>query len=252
MALSDVAQTLFDQFTSVYRSTMEERLGAGGFPVSEAVDEAIAEGEAWLRAELLALLDTPFAKQQRSPLEVFQDAARFPTTALGSMRATPVNRDQVASSALPGDIFGLAPASSQELTSDAWRAHLAWGAEKAAAMSHRVLRPFVGVYSRNLMDRSKIESECGSAGFDVFLIRNPELARKAMDGKRPAIAFVDLAGPDADEIVRVLSDADIRVVVFGPHVDDLGMQRARALGAADAVPRSRFFGRMGEFLPRIV
>ena len=119
-------------------------------------------------------------------------------------------------------------------------------------MSHRVLRPFVGVYSRNLMDRSKIESECGSAGFDVFLIRNPELARKAMDGKRPAIAFVDLAGPDADEIVRVLSDADIRVVVFGPHVDDLGMQRARALGAADAVPRSRFFGRMGEFLPRIV
>jgi hypothetical protein len=252
MSLSDVAQTLFDQFTSVYRPTMEERLGAGGFSVSAAVDEAIAEGEAWLRSELMTLLDTPFAEQSRSPLEVFQDAARFPTATLSSMGATPVQRDHVASSALPGDIYGLAPASSQELTSDAWRAHLAWGTEKAAAMLQRVRRPLVGVYSRNLMDRSKIESECRSAGFDVFLIRNPDLARKAMGGKRPPVAFVDLEGPDADEMVRILSGADIRVVVFGPHVDDLGMQRARALGAAEAVPRSRFFGRMGEFLPGIV
>ena len=252
MPLSDVAQQLLDQFTSVYRPTMEERLAAGGFELSSDIELAISSGEQWLRDELAELLGRPFAGQQRSPLEIFQAAARFPTQALSEAGATPVVRDHAAVAALPGDVFGLAPASSQELTSEAWRAHLAWGTSKAQAMTHRAQRPLAGVYTRNLMDRSKIELELRGAGFDAFLLRNLELARKAMSGKRPSVAFVDLESPDVDEVVRLLVGADIRVIVYGPHVDDFGLQRARSLGATDAVPRSRFFGRLAEYLPRIM
>jgi len=250
--LSDVAQQLLDEFTSVYRPTMEERLAAGGFELSSDIESAITSGEQWLRDELAELLDRPFAEQQRSPLELFQSAARFPTQALITAGATPVVRDRAAAAALPGDVYGLAPASSQELTSEAWRAHLAWGTSKAQAMAHRVQRPAAGVYTRNLMDRSKIEIELHAAGFDPFLLRNVDLIRKAMSGKRPSIAFVDLEGPDVDEVVRLLAGADVRVIAYGPHVDDFGMQRARSLGAADAVSRSRFFGRLAEYLPQIM
>lgn len=252
MPLSDVAQALFDEFTSVFRPTMEERIGAGGFALSPEVDLAIDTGEQWLRGRLAELLEQPFAKQQRSPLELFQAAARFPTEALSAAGETPVVRDRATAAALPGDLYGLAPASSQELTSEAWRAHLAWGAGKAQEMAHRVLRPLAGVYSRNLMDRSKIELELRAAGFDIFLLRNLDLVRRAMTGKRPSVAFVDLESPDVDEVVLVLSGAGVRVVAYGPHVDDLGLQRVLSLGAADAVTRARFFGRLHEYLPQIV
>ena len=182
MGLSDVAQVLLDEFVAVYRPTMEERIVAGGFSVSTDVESALSQGEEWLRSELAELLEIPFLKQQRSPLEVFQEAARFPTEALSAEGAAPVRRDHVSTSALPGDLFGLAPASSQDMTSDAWRAHLAWGAAKAQAMAHQVRRPMAGVYSRNLMDRSKLETELRAAGYDAFLLRNLELTSKAMSG----------------------------------------------------------------------
>ncbi len=252
MALSAVAQQLYDEFTRVYRSTMEERLAAGGFPLSPDVDTAISEGEQWLESQLRMLLELPFAGQPRSPLEIFQEAARFPTAALREAGVAPVARDGVAVNALPGDVYGLAPASSQELTADAWRAHLSWGAAKAQAMAQRVRRPLAGVYTRNLMDRAKIEGELKAEGFDAFLLRNPELVRTAMEGKRPPVAFVDLEATDVDEVIRVLAGAGVRVIAYGPHVDDFALQRARSLGAADALPRSRFFGRVADHLPRIV
>ena len=252
MGLSDVAQELFDEFVAVYRPTMEERIAAGGFSLSPGVEGAITRGEEWLRSELAALLEAPFLQQQRSPLEVFQEAARFPTEALSAAGAAPVKRDHVSASALPGDLFGLAPASSQDMTSDAWRAHLAWGAAKAQAMSRQVQRPLAGVYSRNLMDRSKLEIELHAAGYDVFLLRNLELAGKAMSGKRPPVAFVDLENQDVDEVIRVLAGGGVRVVAYGPHVDDLAMQRARGLGASTAIARSRLFGRVADHLPQIV
>ena len=252
MGLSDVAQELLDEFVAVYRPTMEERIVAGGFTVSTDVESAISQGEEWLRVELAELLETPFLRQQRSPLELFQDAARFPTEALSAEGAAPVRRDHVSRSALPGDLFGLAPASSQDMTSDAWRAHLAWGAAKAQAMAHQVRRPMAGVYSRNLLDRSKLEMELRAAGYDAFLLRNLELTSKAMSGKRPPVAFVDLENQDADEVIRVLSDNGVAVVAYGPHVDDLSMQRARGLGASAAIARSRLFGRVADHLPQIV
>ena len=71
-------------------------------------------------------------------MELFQEALRFPTAKLEQAGHRPVPRDELVANALPGDLFDLAPASSNDLGEATWRAHLAWGASKAAAMRRMV------------------------------------------------------------------------------------------------------------------
>jgi hypothetical protein len=108
-----------------------DQLGIDG---SNGLDGAIADGERWLADQLDDLLSTPYASQRRGPLEVFQEAMSFPTAYLLEQGCEPVTRDPVSVNALPGDVFDLAPASSAVLGEDVWRAHLQWGAEKAASL----------------------------------------------------------------------------------------------------------------------
>jgi hypothetical protein len=97
--------------------------------------EAVAAGADWLAESLASLLSQPFPDQRRGPLELFQEAMRFPTEALAAAGVEPRRRDPVASSALPGDIYDLAPASSRDLGEEVWACHLAWGAAKARALA---------------------------------------------------------------------------------------------------------------------
>jgi hypothetical protein len=120
-----------------YRPHLQRLLAERGLDATPGMEEAIERGEAWLRAELSDLLARPFEDQTRGPLEVFQEAMRFPTEVLAAQGVPPVERDQVTSHALPGDVYDLAPASSRDLGEDVWRAHLAWGAAKAAALQQR-------------------------------------------------------------------------------------------------------------------
>ncbi|MEX2323089.1 MAG: hypothetical protein WEA29_04890 [Acidimicrobiia bacterium] len=224
---------------AAYRPYVESRLGDRGFP---PVAEAIAEGSGWLDAALSELLDLPAAEQRRSPLELFQEAMRFPTDALEAAGVPPVSRDPVSESALPGDLYDLAPASSQALGEDAWRAHLEWGANKAARM-----RPLAVLVTRNLMDGSKVEAAGASRGYRVATVRRVDALPE-----HAVVVFVDLEHPDADEAVRSASKQAGRVVAFGPHVDDIAMVRARTLGADEAMPRSRFFRDPSAHFPTIV
>ncbi len=107
------------------------RLSEFGVEMSPEWEVVLREAQAWLRSELTTLLSQSFDRQRRGPLEVFQEALAAPTEALLASGVSPVRRDPVVRSALPGDIFGLAPASSRALGEDAWRTHLAWGAAKA-------------------------------------------------------------------------------------------------------------------------
>jgi hypothetical protein len=100
----------------------------GGF------EPALEAGAAWLTTQLGDLLDRPFPSQPRGPLEVFQEAMRFPTDALAEAGVDPVRRDEVTERALPGDRYHLAPASTAALGEEVWRAHLEWGAVKAASV----------------------------------------------------------------------------------------------------------------------
>jgi hypothetical protein len=232
-----VSRALIDAFVAAYRPYVEARVGLAGWP---SVSESIAAGEEWLSSALFELLSLPFALQRRSPLELFQEAMQFPTEALDRAGVAALPRDEVAAAALPGDMFGLAPASSQDLGEPAWRAHLEWGAAKAASF-----RPSALLVSRNLMDRSRIEQQAVSAGYRL------EVVGEVPTESRWAVGFVDLEHPAADAAIQALSQAAGRIIAFGPHVDDLAMTRARSLGAHEALPRSRFFKDLGAWFPQL-
>ena len=128
------SETLRNALCDVYRPWVVHVMEARGWSVSDAMADALLDGEAWLREELGALLAQPFTLQRRGPLELFQEAMRFPTEVLVEEGRDPVERAAAVVNALPGDIFDLAPASSAQLGDDVWQAHLRWGAAKAAAI----------------------------------------------------------------------------------------------------------------------
>ena len=225
---------LHHALVAAYPGYVRERVGGVD------VEDAIAAGSAWLDEQLGELLDLPFGEQRWSPLELFQEAMRFPTEALTAAGVASVPRDPAVERALPGDVYGLAPASSQELGEEAWRAHLEWGAAKARAWA----APAVVVYfGNNLMDRTTI---AGATGAEVVSVS----AAEQLPGEPlPMAAVVDLTHPDSDAAIAALTGAGVRTVAFGPHVDDVALVRARSLGADDALPRSVFFRRLPELLP---
>jgi len=235
-------ETLRAALVSAYRPYMTTVLETYGTGVAETMAEAVDEGGAWLDEALGTLLSLSFRDQARGPLEVFQEAIRFPTEALLAAGVQQPRRDGAAASALPGDLYDLAPVSSQDLGEEVWRAHIAWGAAKA-----RAFRPSVALLSRDLMDRSKVEPVVVEAGFRLIVWRDAS-AVDLEDG-RPITAFVDLTHPDADEVVRFVAESGAGVIGFGPHVDDVAMVRARTLGADDALPRSVFFRSLARLLP---
>ena len=63
------------------------------------------------------------------------------------------------------------------------------------------------------------------------------------------MALVDLEHGAASEAIAALAGAGVTVVAYGPHVDDVALAAARAQGAAEALPRSRFFARLPKLLP---
>ncbi len=123
--------------TRVYRPWLLHLFESRGWKVGPELARGIEDGERWLTETLEHLLGLTFEQQRRGPLEIFQEAMRFPTAVLADLGVETVERDAAAVTAIPGDVFDLAPASSAALGEDVWRAHLAWGAAKAAAMRHR-------------------------------------------------------------------------------------------------------------------
>ncbi|HEY5727136.1 MAG TPA: hypothetical protein VIV08_00850, partial [Acidimicrobiia bacterium] len=54
--------------------------------------------------------------------------------------------------------------------------------------------------------------------------------------------------PAALEVIARIAAAGVKVVAFGPHVDAAALDAATEAGAAESLPRSRFFAR----LPRLL
>ena len=129
--MRDIDSALRDSFVRAFRPYVEGRLGDRGIAAPAGWDETMRRSTGWLERALTDLLELPPDEQRRGPLEVFQEAIAFPTAALDEAGYRRAERDPVAAAALPGDLFDLAPASSQDLGEEAWRAHLAWGAAKA-------------------------------------------------------------------------------------------------------------------------
>ncbi len=128
------ARALREALSRVYRPWLVHLFETRGWEVGPTIAAAIDEGEQWLDAQLDRLLSEPFDVQRRGPLELFQEAMRFPTAALIDLGVEPAERDPMVERAIPGDVFDLAPASSSALGEKVWHAHLTWGAAKANAM----------------------------------------------------------------------------------------------------------------------
>ena len=242
--MNDTSARLHAAFVGGFRPYLNASLEERGLP--ELDPAVLDEAEQWLDAALRELLELPYLDQRRSPLEIVQEAMAGPTSALEGLGARPVLRDPVATAALPGDVFSLAPASSAGLGDEAFQAHLAWGAAKAQALAPLVSGQGrrVVLLSGDLMDRSRFEDAVNAAGLRL-------VPWEAELGPRPVVGFVDLASDDSDEAIRGLSDQGVRVIAYGPHVDEDAMERAATLGAHTVVPRSRLFKQIGAYLPRL-
>ncbi|MDH3607080.1 MAG: hypothetical protein OER12_08785, partial [Acidimicrobiia bacterium] len=186
--------------------------------------EVIREATDWLARELASVLELPFAEQRRSPLEIVQEATAGPNQALAEAGVRPPLRDPVSVAALPGDTYGLAPASSSALGEEAFHAHLAWGVEKAQALAPLVSGEgrTVLLVSRDLIDRSRFEDAVNAAGLQL-VVWGSDLP------VAPVVAFVDLTHPEADEAIRSVVES-VEVIAFGPHVDEPAFDRALLLG----------------------
>jgi hypothetical protein len=128
------ARELTRALVGAYRPHVVERVEAMGVVWDPGCEAAAQAGQRWLGEKLAELLDMAFDRQRRGPLELFQEAMRFPTGALEDAGVTPPRRDPVAAAALPGDTYDLAPASSRDLGEEVWRCHLAWGAAKVRGL----------------------------------------------------------------------------------------------------------------------
>ena len=241
------SSALHQAFVGGFRPYLKEILDERGLPpVPEAV---VAAAERWLSEELAGLLALPYSAQRRSPLEIVQEAMAGPNQALAGAGVRAPLRDPVATAALPGDRFGIAPASSAALGEQAFEAHLAWGIDKARALAPIVTGAGrrVVLVSGDLMDRSRIEDAVNGAGLQLTVWAAPVAGAEAS----AVLAFVDLTHPDADRAITALKQSGARVIAYGPHVDSDAMARAGLLGADTVLARSQLFRSIGDHLPRI-
>ena len=110
-------------------------LVAQGIEVSGALRaEALAAGRA-ARADVAprirVLLATDVDAQAAGPLSLLREAVRYPTEVLVAAGAAPVDRDEFAVRAFPGDVFGLSPAAFGDVDERLAEPGLRWGAAKA-------------------------------------------------------------------------------------------------------------------------
>lgn len=244
-----------DAFVAAYRPYIHTTLGES----ADHVSDAVADGEAWLAAAMAEWAALPAREQRSSPLEMFREALAFPTAAAVEAGFQPVRRDDVALAALPGDHLDVAPMTSHDLGEAAWKAHVAWGVARAEAIAGMIPRPSpppagatAALVGTELMDRTRIQSAAADAGHVLHIWRNPGAVESGLAGGAPAVVFLDLTHPSSAAILRTLAGAGVRVVAFGPHVDDHALAAARAAGAAEVLPRSKFFRRLPDLFPAAI
>ena len=99
----------------------------------------------------------------------------------------------------------------------------------------------VVAYVPDLMDRSRVEIACRTAGRTVeFVARPADLARAVADGAR--FVVVDLAPAGVLDILAHLAPA--HTVGFASHVDRTLLEAARAAGCDEVLARSAVFRRL--------
>lgn len=101
----------------------------------------------------------------------------------------------------------------------------------------------VVAYVPDLMDRSRLSA----AGLDVHFVTTPGDLAPASVERSADIVVVDLGRPGVLDAIRSAGIVG-RIVGFGAHVEADLLDAARAAGAHDVLPRSRFFANLDTVL----
>jgi len=250
--------SVVDAFIAAFPAFLKPRLESVAPAVD--VDDGVRQGERWLVGELNQWAIQTAAEQRSGPLQIFQTAVAFPTAALEAAGVPPPQRDDSAAQALPGDLYGLAPVSSRDIGGEAWRAHIEWGIEKArmvaevmpAAGSDASSTPTtlaLAAVTMNQSDRAAVHLVASEKGLPVKHWRNPGAIVSGLENEIPRWAVVDVDHAAADEAVRLLAAAGVKIAVYGPDPDDIATARWLALGAATVVPHDRLVAVLESWFP---
>lgn len=244
------AQRLHAALVTAFPAYATKRLTEAGSMLDRDVVEAIEVATTQLDLELAAELGKPFVEQQRTPLQLFDQAIGTLTPLLVDAGVDP------HASGRDGDPFGLAPGSSGVLGDAVQRAHTAWGAAKAAALTGGDPRgpqsPSVVVMTTDRGARQQLCHAAEAAGYACVAARNPSAVAGAIATETLKLGIVDLAHRAARDAIGRLREAGVTTVAFGTRVDDLTETGLLASGVGLVIEREALLAAPADHLPRLV
>ena len=110
--------------------------------------------------------------------------------------------------------------------------------------------PAVAVFGVAEPRRTDLAERIRRLGYNTVIWRNPASLEEGLTA-HPVLAFVGLNHPTAEDAVRRLAAAGIRVIALGDSVTDLTEAAMMALGAEGAVESDRVIHRLDGLLPRL-
>ena len=241
-----------------------------------AVPDEVAERAATVLDGLLMRLEDSPRDLGESPLELVRIATEPITEALLAAGAAPVERDAQAVQLHPDDVFDLYPATSRDLGEEVWRVHMQWGLERARLVAGMVPSPSPEAKASDSAEQSRADSSglpdvpavalfgfaepgrtelverIGGLGYRPLVWRNPAALEEQLAAAAPRLVLVDLGHPSAEDAVRRLAAAGIRIIGCGTAVTDFTQAAIMALGAEEVVELDRIVQRPDAVLPRLV
>ncbi len=115
---------------AVRRVAAAQRL-PGADDLLSAAESAANQAKADVVPRVRALLTADIDEQQTTPLTLLREAVGPATAVLAEFGAIPVQRDPFAVRAFPEDVYGLAPATFEDVAPELKDPGLEWGAAKA-------------------------------------------------------------------------------------------------------------------------
>jgi hypothetical protein len=112
-------------------------------------------------------------------------------------------------------------------------------------------RSFVIAVIPDLLFATRVAETARATGTELQIVPLAELAERVV-GRPPDRVVVDLTAPQAAATIAALRSradlADLTIVGFYPHVDDVLRRAARDAGATHVLPRSAFTTKLAEVL----
>ena len=117
-------------------TTTAHRAGADPSTWSD-LDQVVDDAAMQLLDDLAALLALDVDEQRTNPLSIFRAAVAAPTAYLIDRGVRPAGADRFGAEHFPNDVFGVGPASWNDIDDDLHLPGLTWGAWKAKTVLDR-------------------------------------------------------------------------------------------------------------------